>query len=195
MSVEMKLDISGALKKNMALKTVPKAAKAQASLWAADTVFMMKESARSMKKSGRTTSQLMRNIGMQVVVGSGSTLIKLGTGTGVGCRKDVKYARIQDEGGIIKAKNIKYLTIPFPGVKGTSDNYRGNSFVFKSKAGNLIIATKTGKGQKLKPLFLLKKQVTIPASQWFTRPLNIRKPALSVMMQPDVIFKVAQGMV
>ena len=58
----------------------------------------------------------------------------------------IPYARIQETGGIIRAKNVKFLTIPLPAAlnaNGTpimkSARDWPNTFVAKTKAGNLVI--------------------------------------------------------
>jgi hypothetical protein len=80
----------------------------------------------------------------------------------------VPYARIQETGGIIKAKNVKFLTIPLkaamdsrgvPIMKSARD--WSNTFVAKSKAGNLIIFQR--RGAQIVPLYVLKPSVKIPA--------------------------------
>jgi hypothetical protein len=192
--MSVSIDMTGALHKMMVLKNLTQASKKQASLWAADTVKELKLRALGMKKSGSGTSQLARNIGMQVVANGDSWDIRIGTGTWVGAPNDVVYANIQDKGGIIRAKG-KWLTIPFPGVKGRASNF--DCFPMKTKRGNMILfeAKQMKKYTQLKPLFLLRKQVIIPATGWFTTTLNIRKPALSVMMSPSAIYNAAESMV
>ncbi len=78
------------------------------------------------------------------------------------------YASIQEFGGTIRAKRAQYLTIPLPAAM----DHRGimllpkardypNTFIAKSRKGNLIIFQKKP-GRKLIPLFVLKKEVVIP---------------------------------
>jgi hypothetical protein len=82
---------------------------------------------------------------------------------------------------VITAKNKKFLTIPLPAAKtragvgkapAASDAFWGETFVAKSKQGNLIIfgREKFVGGKKkgefktpIVPLFLLKKTVSVPA--------------------------------
>jgi hypothetical protein len=75
-------------------------------------------------------------------------------------------ARVHEYGATIRAKNVKYLTIPLPAAlnangtpKKRSARYWDNTFVFRSKAGNLIIAQKHGKD--FTPLYVLKPEVKI----------------------------------
>jgi phage gpG-like protein len=70
------------------------------------------------------------------------------------------YAAAHQFGATIRARNAQYLTLPFPGVRRSARDYE-NTFVRKSRAGNLIIFQKTGEG--IKPLFLLKKKVKLPS--------------------------------
>ena len=79
----------------------------------------------------------------------------------------IPYARIQETGGTIRAKNVKFLTIPLPAAlnaNGTpimkSARDWPNTFVAKTKAGNLVIFQK--RGATIVPLYVLKTQVTIP---------------------------------
>ena len=80
----------------------------------------------------------------------------------------VKYALIQETGGVISAKNGKFLAIPLPAAM-TSDGVPllpgprnwPNTFVARTKNGNLVIFMK--KGVQIVPLYVLKPQVTIPA--------------------------------
>lgn len=77
-------------------------------------------------------------------------------------------AAVHEKGATITPKRAQYLTIPLPpaltsrGVpKKQSARDWKNTFVLKSKKGNLLIVQKQGRGELL-PLYVLKKQVTIP---------------------------------
>lgn len=191
----IKADFGGALRKTQVLARIPKATKYQATLWGSDTLRMLKERARSMQKAGkgRKTGQLARNVGMEVSANPERWQILLGTG--VGRTLQVKYARIQDQGGAIKMKD-KMLTIPLGSTKGLIRNFPGG-FFFKSRAGNLIYAMRSGKGKRarIKPLFVLKDQVTLPATHWFSGIVSARKADLGEMMKPGTVLRVAEGMV
>lgn len=96
---------------------------------------------------------------------------------------NVVYARIHEEGGEIKPVNVKYLTIPFPAAKTKAGASRGgarsfdNTFVKKSKAGNLIIFQR--QGQQIVPLFLLRdRPVTIPDRPYLMPALEKIQPVL-----------------
>ena len=86
---------------------------------------------------------------------------------------DMVYAPIQEKGGTIKAKDKylrvpggPYLNIPLSSNKtaagvmrmGAREVFAGGGFIIKSKKGNYLVMS--GAGQ---PMFVLKKQVTIPA--------------------------------
>lgn len=79
-----------------------------------------------------------------------------------------KIARVHERGAVIEAKRAKYLTVPLPAAldsKGRplrrSARAWRNTFVKRSKKGNLIIFQKRA-GNQLVPLYVLRKSVTIP---------------------------------
>lgn len=76
-------------------------------------------------------------------------------------------AVIHEFGATIKPKKAKYLTIPLPAAldsKGVplkkSPREWGNTFVARSRAGNLIIFQ--NRGAHIVPLYVLRSSVTIP---------------------------------
>ena len=93
----------------------------------------------------------------------------------------VKYAAMQNYGGIIRPKKSRWLTIPLPGVRGSIRSHEG--FFIMSKRGNLIYAKKSGKG--LKPLFVLKKQVRIKGTRFLSKAFDIqaRGRAKQILLQ------------
>jgi hypothetical protein len=174
------------LAKTQAMKNIPRAHKKILTDWLRGVMFLSKRNADAMQKSWNHTSQMSRGVGIDVQ-GVDDSFFGM-VGTGVKGTKSVKYAMIQDKGGTVTAKG-KYLTIPFKGVKGNARSF-DNTFVSKSKAGNLIIFQNLGKG-KIKPLFALKHSVTIPASNWFTGAIDTNKPLLDEMMKPENTFRYA----
>lgn len=77
------------------------------------------------------------------------------------------WAWVHERGAVIKTKRAKYLTIPLPAAltsRGVPKKLNArawrNTFVAKSKAGNLLIFQKRGKN--IVPLYFLKKRVRIP---------------------------------
>lgn len=92
---------------------------------------------------------------------------------------NVKYAKIQEYGGTIRAKNVKALTIP---LNPLAAKMRANVETLKSipnlqfrklfgkNIGLLVTATKSGRGKRHgRPMFLLRRSVTLPARP-FIRP-------------------------
>jgi hypothetical protein len=150
-----------------------------------------------MKKSGsgRKSGQLARAVGMRMDERT------LSVGTNIVKATDVKYAKIQDEGGTIRAKK-KYLTIPLRGVKMRARDYP-DAFFVRSKAGNLLLVQqKWGKvrgGENsarrgLEVLFLLKPEVTLPATRWFSGTMMRMSSLLPGYMSEKVILDEAAKM-
>lgn len=194
---EFKRDFTGAKFKVAAGLNLGRAAHRQASRWAANMVRILKASAADMKASGpgRKTGQLARSVGMRVGGDVDRYQVVLGTGLYVG-QPSTRYATIQDEGGTIHMKD-KWLTIPFPGVKGRAANYPG-AFAMKTAKGNVVIFqdthTKGGRIRTLKPLFLLRRQVTLPETAWFSGPIHRQSDLLRLAMQQGELFRVAMQM-
>ena len=76
-------------------------------------------------------------------------------------------AVVHERGATIRAKNAQYLTIPLPAALNTNGTPKRptarswpNTFIIKSKKGNLLIMQKKGTG--MVPLYVLKKSVRIP---------------------------------
>lgn len=75
--------------------------------------------------------------------------------------------KIHENGGVIRPVKAKYLTIPLPAAlnsngtpKKPSARAWQNTFVLRSKAGNLLIVQR--RGTQLVPLYVLKSEVYIP---------------------------------
>jgi phage gpG-like protein len=97
---------------------------------------------------------------------------------------NVPYARIHHEGGVIRPKTAKYLAIPLtPKAKQFRPRqYPGETFIKKG-----VIFGKDG--EKLTPLYALKKQVTIPARPYMLLDGPDRKvieAAVAERIQRDV---------
>ena len=80
----------------------------------------------------------------------------------------IPYARIQEDGGTITAKGGKFLCIPLPAALDSnglplqsSPREWPNTFCARSKAGNLLIFQRVG--TNIRPLYVLKESVVIPA--------------------------------
>jgi hypothetical protein len=95
------------------------------------------------------------------------------TGT-IGSR--LPYAKIQEEGGTVRPKKGQYLTIPTQFAKTAAGVVRGgarsfaNTFIQRSKRGNLLIFQKTGDG--IIPLFLLVKSVRIKPKHYLRKGMT-----------------------
>jgi len=214
-------DFSGAHDKTQTLKMTPRALRFQATRWASGTVRDLKRSAANMRKGHAMghgkTGDLAGATSMRIASKGGKFMVSVGTGMNT---KDIKYAKIQDEGGTVTAINKMFkimnlagrprvgpfLTIPLRGVKGSAANYPG-IFGFMAKSGELYLGRpkafasgkrkgerKTGEQAGLEALFLLKSSVKIPASLWFTSVINAREVELQEMMAPDVVYNIASQM-
>lgn len=162
-----------------------------------DCSLMMEKALKNYQRFSslkRRSGYLARSIGSVVVQEEGEIVGIVGSGVRTGSR--VKYADIHERGGIIRPKRAKYLTIPIGRSKtksgigrfsardimGGFTNY-DETAVFKSKRGNLIYwgVRKLKKGRKLEPLFVLVKQVKIPARRYMS--LTARANTQRVMRQ------------
>ena len=193
-SLKFERDITLALKKTEIVKNIPRAARKIATRWAAESVEILKRSAASLQRSGkgRHSANLSKNIAMETRL-AGEDL-HVAVGTGVGPAKNVIYARIQDEGGTIRKKD-KRLTIPLGQTEGRIANYQGG-FWITSRAGNVLYCQRIGKGPraKIKPLFVLRDQVRLPATHWFSGPMRRQLEALDQTMSPDYVYMQAEVM-
>lgn len=112
------------------------------------------------------TGYLRHSMSAKIFDGVGIDGISALIGSGVRYGERVKYADILEEGGIIRPKKAKYLAIPIGEAKTKSGVARGrprdfaNTFIRKG-----IIFQKYGKNS-IRPLFLLRKSVTIPAFRY-----------------------------
>jgi phage gpG-like protein len=190
-------DATGALNKIEKLKGFEIVARKRLNYYASEVVKRairnVSGSVLGFYRGGRhATGHLRRNIFFKGAIEPGKKVsVDIGTGELVG-KKEVKYANIHEYGGPIKAKG-KYLAIPFPGIDLPPRSYF-NTMVIKSKAGNLIIAQKgfSFKGQKMaswKPLFLLKKEVQMPARHWLSRSMQEESVLLERIFNPPEFLK------
>lgn len=109
-------------------------------------------------RSGRMIESLQQGVAV-----SGTTL-----GTLTGTIRATDYARAHEYGAVIRARSSMFLAIPLPAAlnadgtpKLPSPRMWRNTFVAKSKAGNILLFQK--QGTEIVPLYLLKPQVTLPA--------------------------------
>jgi len=180
--MRMTIDTKQYHKRSAKYRNMDRAIIFQLTRWGGQTIKKIKMNIRSIFRI--RTGHLWRNVAYMVNPTNPSVTI----GSGVPPAKEVKYAHIQEKGGTVRAKNVKYLTIPFPGVKGRARNFP-DSFVLKSKAGNLIIAERKGKSG-IRPLFTLKKEVTLPAQHWLSDSINEMSPLLYKLLSPAELLRV-----
>lgn len=119
---------------------------------------------KSIQLAPRKSGQLRRSIQMKP-----SSVFSLKDRISVG--SNLKYARMQDFGGVITPKSGRFLTIPLGGTRGSPRNHPGGFFI-TSKAGNLLYVIKTGK-TGIKPLFVLKNSVTIPGKAYLRKAFSV----------------------
>jgi len=193
-------DFSGAMKKTQMLYSIPAAARKQMESWAADTVRDLKKSAReNLSKSGMTpgkkTAQLWRNIDMATHLTGES--YKVEVGTGVGSAISVKYAWIQDKGGVthptVTPRMRRWAWAMY--YKDFKGEIKGMRLGGTTRRGAFETFKLAGGGGKYKAIALTKKlrlDVHIPATHWFTDVINHREPILKTMMDERKIAYVAK---
>jgi hypothetical protein len=194
MEIKIKTDFVGQMAKSAILKSIPRAFKTNATTWAADTKHYILNSYKGGKVFKRPPKEIDQNLDAKVfVTGPEQATIVIGTGGYVG-KNEVVYADIQERGGTIRPKGHPFLAIPMPGVKNPPRSYT-NSFLAVSAGGQYMIAQTTGKTNKgFKVLFLLRRQVTLPARRWFSTPIAERRPELDRTMLPASVWATAQAM-
>jgi hypothetical protein len=201
--IKFEADLTGARWKMSRMMGLPFLLRKRLTGWAGETTEMAKRNVRGKYLNVRT-AHLWRNIKFKIIESAEGTVgVAIGTGPDVGANKEVKYASIHEHGGTITPKKGKYLTNPFPGVKGTVRNFgsfgkEGNLFSFTSKKGNKIIAMRKwrkvrgGENSTVRgfiPLFLLKKEVHIPARHWLSQTINGQRMDLDRRMNPVTIIQ------
>jgi len=163
--MEIKVDTKKAEEKLNKLQDLGSGAFRILRAWQVESERDLKIRARDMKKVyWRKTGKLAQSVGGKTTQEGKQIRTIIGSGV---FAPATPYAKLQDEGGKIKAKRRKYLTIPFEGVKGWAREYQ-NTFVRKN-----VIFQKTGP-KSIRPLFSLKKEVDIPASNWFSATMERR---------------------
>jgi hypothetical protein len=162
----------GIAKRN-AMKRLPAANKRMLTKWMSETVKEAMRSAASMQKSGKgkKTSQMGRNVGM--TVNSTADGLHGEVGTGVGGRQSVKYAAIQDKGGVTRP-----LVTP----------------KLRRWAWAMFYETKDDKYKWIAMTKKARLTVPIPESKWFSGVIERRQELLDFMMSPAVVFDMAMNM-
>jgi hypothetical protein len=99
---------------------------------------------------------------------------------------------VHEKGATIYPKRAKWLTVPLPAAlnpngtpkKPTARDWQ-NTFVLKSKKGNLLIVQRNGKD--ITPLYVLKKSVTIPKRLAFEEAFLAGRDFLADKIAQDVV--------
>ncbi len=108
--------------------------------------------------------------GIQSIIGSGAR-------TG----KRLPYANIHEDGGIIKPKKGKYLTIPIETNRrqdGLAKNSareiidRFDTFLIPSRKGKVLMAKEKGSQERPKPMFAFVDEVTIKRTNYLSKTLK-----------------------
>lgn len=91
---------------------------------------------------------------------------------------NVKYARIQDKGGIVRPVNARALTVPI-GIRGRRASELGgargmNLVPIRTRGGKLLLIDRNDKV----PIFVLKDIVHLPARPWAMPALNANSRAM-----------------
>ena len=135
-------------------------------------------SGKSLKvRSGR----LRNSIGSRVVYSGNILATKIGSGAGIG-KQRVKYANIHEKGGVVRPTHGQFLAIPLDrtaggDTRGVSPRQMKNTFV----RGNIIYQNVNGKAVAK---FVLKRQVTIPASRYMEKALKrAQRGAISALLK------------
>ena len=97
---------------------------------------------------------------------------------------DMPHARIQDEGGIIRPKQARYLAIPMGTRRGTPRKW-SDMVCIKAK-GNLFLIQKGTKNF----FYVLKKQVVLKGTGWWSDAVKYLQSDLEKMKgKIEAIFK------
>lgn len=117
---------------------------------------------------GTTATTMSKRSGWMIQSIKDSVKVKGTTISTIEGEISVPYERkIHENGGVLKPKTAKYLTIPLPAaldskgipLKKSAKEWQ-NTFVIRSKKGNLLIVQR--KGIQIIPLYVLKTSVYIP---------------------------------
>lgn len=107
-------------------------------------------------------------------------------------------ALVHERGATVVPRKSKYLTIPLAAALDSrgvplrpSAKDWSNTFVFKSKKGNLLIGMR--KGKELVPLYVLKRSVTIPPRLSFKEAFTAGKDFLADAIAKEVLKEFQRG--
>lgn len=146
---------------------------------------------------GTGADSLSRRSGAAVASINKSVKVKASSDEVLGSIGGIFYLNAHEDGAIIRPVHAQYLTVPLPAAldaRGMPKKLRArdwkNTFIKKSKAGNLIIFQK--KGKEIIPLYVLKKSVRIPARLGMGRELKAKMDFLYSQTVAEIIreFKI-----
>lgn len=196
----LQADFSGAIRKSMTLHSIPKAARKILSIWCAETVKQLKRSAADLQKSGkgRKTGQLARSISFEVDLSGELYTARVGTNL-AGAGISSKYAKIQDEGGVthpaVTPRMRRWAWFMYRKEQGVQRRELKRILPGLSRA-QLRETARMGASKYL-GIALTKKarlDVKVPASHWFTRITETRRPVLEEMMAETAVLRRAEEM-
>lgn len=153
----------------------------------------------TMKEGGRwAKGRLARSVTTEVLeesnpdAQSGTKVYSFVTGS------RLVYARIQDQGGIVRPKRGKYLAVPTRNIgarmrsRWPRDWPKGELFLIPAvgpRAGkDPLLARKVR--NRIKVLYVLKKQVTIPAKDYTGKALDKAEPMLARFVEDQLALAV-----
>ena len=116
------------------------------------------------------------------------------TKTTAGAFSRVPYARIHNRGGVIRPTQASKLTIPLNREAAlTPARFFDNLIPIRSKAGNLILAQVIGKKQ-LRPMFVLKDEVRIPARNYLDNAADRAATPISEEIADRVLVEAGEAL-
>jgi len=132
------------------------------------------------------TGRLRASIGSRINISREGISGVIGSGVRQGNR--VVYANIHEIGGIITPKKVQWLTIPLAGALTPAGDLRGGAtsardFANTFIARNIIFQRQ---GKNIIPLFVLKKQVKIPARKYLSRTLEQTQRRIMQIMLDNI---------
>lgn len=130
------------------------------------TLLVKAAAAANIKRNFKGVGTLAASLGHKVLKLAGLAV------TGV-VGSNLAYAAIHEFGGTIEPKNVKWLTIPFEGIKGRARDYPDTFFEWQKGAeGQRLILFQRNAGGKPTPLFVLVKRVEVPARPYLNPALT-----------------------
>lgn len=124
---------------------------------------------------GQGTGRLWQSLATKVTKNGDKVTAIMGT--------SVPYAAAHEFGATIRPVNHRYLTIPFPGIKGRAREY-ANTFFANSRAGTLILFQKTG--ATIRPLFSLVTSVRLPKREWMSKSFHAAKGRMVEIIRASI---------